>query len=93
MLNRDRADNLAYRVEMVVTEGAENLAQHICDAKTWPCFRQLQKLAREAAGVTADELEHMGETDDNNARYTLYWAELSNLIHKTLARAIDRMSF
>jgi len=95
MLNShaDRNENLAAEVDKVVAGGAEELVQYICNDKRWPAYRKLHRLALKAADLTEWELERLGEQDDCSPRYTLYYSELTNLLQKTLARAIDRMSY
>lgn len=100
MLDKDRVDNLATRVNHAVDEAAEHLLQYLLRETFAPAStsfnayaRQLQKLALEAAGSTAAEIEAMGEHNDEHPRYQLYYAELSLLLQKVLARTADRMSF
>jgi len=91
---------LAGRVDAAVDEAAEHLVQHmlntyprVTEPRFAPFMQELQALAREAAGLTASRLEYLGEHDDNNPRYTLYYAELTLLLQKALARTIDKLSF
>jgi len=84
--------NLATRVREVTDKASDDLVHHLCSNK-WIWHSRLHTLALEAAGITASELELMGEHDDTNPKYTLYYTELTNLIMKTLGRTIDKLSF
>lgn len=92
MLDKDRIDNLASRVDDTVSEAAEEVLKFVMNERN-STYGRLHALALEVAGITGDELEYMGEHDDNNPKYTLYYAELTNLMMKTLGRTIDKMSF
>jgi len=86
------AKNLPTRVREVTDKAAVDLVAYI-NSSRWIWYSRLHTLALEAAGVTANELELMGEHDDTNPKYTLYYAELTNLLMKTLGKSIDDLSF
>ena len=89
-----RVDNLAVEVNKAVDEAAEHLRQYMLSNTAFRGLsNRLQRLAMTAANVTAADVEYMSEHDDNNPSYQLFYAELSLILQKVLARAADGMSF
>lgn len=80
------------KLEQALDAIAVQLTQLASDAVASDPTGVLNALALQRAGLTAQQLRYMGEHDDNNPKYTLYYAELSLMAMKALGRAVDRMS-
>jgi len=93
---RPTSANLASRINDAIDTIAEELIRYLVDSKyrpgTLPAGR-LHKLALEVVGINDARLEWLSEHDDNNPQYQLYYATLSSLSVKALARAADKMNY